>query len=235
MAAFPDLPPVSGGPRHDATAVLYSGGLDSGVLVAELAASGPVIPIYVDCGLSWQVAEREAAARFLRALAAPAVADTVWLSMPVADVYGDHWSVSGHAVPDAATPDEAVYLPGRNALLAVKPLVWCGLHGVGRLALATLAGNPFADATGEFLRSMSAAMSLAMDRPIEIIAPFAGCSKRDVLVRGRGLPLALTLSCIDPPAVASPGALHCGLCNKCAERMGWFRLAGLPDPTAYAT
>jgi 7-cyano-7-deazaguanine synthase len=234
MAAFSDPPPVGGRALDEATAVLYSGGLDSAVLVAELAGSGPVIPIYVDCGLAWQAAEREAAARFLRTLAHPAVVDTVWLSMPVADVYGDHWSVSGHAVPDAATPDEAVYLPGRNALLAVKPLVWCGLHGIGRLALATLADNPFADATGEFRRSLSAAMSLAMDRSVEIIAPFAGCSQRDVMLRGRGLPLELTFSCIDPPPAAPPGTLHCGRCNKCAERMGWFRMAGLPDPTGYA-
>ena len=36
----------------------------------------------------------------------------------------------------AATPDEAVYLPGRNLLLTVKAAAWCRLRGVtaGRLA-----------------------------------------------------------------------------------------------------
>lgn len=219
---------------QEPTAVLYSGGLDSGVLVAELAAAGPVIPLYVDCGLAWQGAERTAAAAFLRTLAAPAVGEIVWLSMPAADIYGDHWSVSGFRVPGEATPDEAVYLPGRNALLAVKPLVWCGLHGVGRLALATLAGNPFADATEAFRHSLSTAMSLALGRSVEIMAPFATCSKRDLMLRGRHLPLEHTFSCIAPALGAAEKPVHCGRCNKCGERRRAFREAGLTDPTVYA-
>ena len=51
-------------------------------------------------------------------------------------------------MPD--TPDDAVYLPGRNPLLLVKAVVWCHLHGIDQLALAPLGSNPFADATDEF-------------------------------------------------------------------------------------
>lgn len=216
------------------TAVLYSGGLDSGVLLAELAASGPVVPVYVDCGLAWQDAERAAAARFASGLALSTVGEMVCLSLPASDLYGDHWSVSGAAVPDAASPDEAVYLPGRNALLAVKPLVWCGLHGVGTLALATLAGNPFADASGAFLRTFSRSMSIAMQRDVRIMSPFARLSKVDVLRRGAGLPLEQSFSCIDPRGPAG-AAEHCGRCNKCAERRRGFTAAGIDDRTRYAS
>ena len=215
------------------TAVLYSGGLDSGVLLAELAASGPVVPIYVDCGLAWQPTELAAAAQFAARLNLPTVADMVRLSLPATDLYGDHWSVSGTRVPDAASVDEAVYLPGRNALLAVKPLVWCGLHGVGTLALATLAGNPFADASGAFFRAFSRGLSIAMQRDVRMTAPFGRLSKLDVLRRGASLPLEHSFSCIDP---RGPGAaaIHCGRCNKCGERRRAFRAAGLHDPTHYA-
>jgi 7-cyano-7-deazaguanine synthase len=53
-------------------------------------------------------------------------------------------------------------------------------------------------------------------------------SKRDVLLRGRGLPLEATLSCLRPVS-----GRHCGACNKCAERRKAFALAELPDPTQY--
>jgi 7-cyano-7-deazaguanine synthase len=44
-----------------------------------------------------------------------------------------------------------------------------------------------------------------------------------------GVPLALTLSCMNPR-----DSRHCGQCSKCRERRDAFRDAGVPDPTAYA-
>ena len=221
------------------TAVLYSGGLDSAILVDVLSRNdggeaAAVVPIFVDCGLSWQTAELTAARRFVAALGRKTVAAPIVLSLPTADLYGDHWSVSGRNVPDDASPDEAVYLPGRNALLAVKPLVWCGMHGVRRLAIATLAGNPFPDAKGDFFTAFSRAVSLAMASDLEIIRPFAAMSKRDVMLEGRSGPLGETFCCIDPQAGGRHGFVHCGRCNKCAERRRAFREAGITDPTPYA-
>jgi len=222
-----------------ATAVLYSGGLDSAVLVDMLSRDGggaadAVVPIYVDCGLSWQAAELTAARRFIAALGRKAVADPVVLLLPVTDLYGDHWSINGRDVPDEASPDEAVYLPGRNALLAVKPLVWCGLHGVRRLAIATLAGNPFPDARDDFFTAFSRALSLALATDLEIVRPFAGMSKRAVMIEGRHAPLEETFSCIDPQAAGPQRFVHCGRCNKCAERRRAFLEADVADKTPYA-
>ena len=39
------------------TAALASGGLDSAAMMAMLAAAGPVWPVYVRSGLSWEEAE----------------------------------------------------------------------------------------------------------------------------------------------------------------------------------
>ena len=36
----------------------------------------------------------------------------VVLRLPLADLYENHWSVTGCQTPDADTPDDAVYLPG---------------------------------------------------------------------------------------------------------------------------
>jgi len=147
----------------------------------------------------------------------------------MADVYEKHWSTGGAGVPSAESPDEAVYLLGRNALLTIKPLLWCRRHGIDRLALAVLEANPFTDATPEFFDRFSGAMALAGVGDVTIERPFAGLDKRAVMERGRRLPLELTFSCIAPVAQR-----HCGRCNKCTERNAAFRLAGLPDPTDYA-
>jgi 7-cyano-7-deazaguanine synthase len=46
---------------------------------------------------------------------------------------------------------------------------------------------------------------------------------------GEHFPIDLTFSCIAPV-----GDLHCGRCNKCAERKHAFAAAGIVDQTEYA-
>ena len=135
----------------DEIVVLASGGVDSAILVAHQAAQGHVVhPMYIRFGLAWEQVEEACLRRFLDAIAdRHDIRPLTALQLPVADVYGAHWSVSGADTPDETTPDEAVYLPGRNLLLLAKTTVWCGLHGVGTIALGTLRGNPFADSTAE--------------------------------------------------------------------------------------
>ena len=137
--------------NNDDVAVLASGGLDSAMLVADLVRRGRVThPIYVRFGLAWEPAEEAHLRRFLDTLTEPAARPLVVLNSPIADVYGSHWSVSGREVPDERSADDAVYLPGRNLLLLAMPSVWCALHDVHTVALGTLKGNPFPDATPEF-------------------------------------------------------------------------------------
>jgi len=215
----------------DAVAVLASGGLDSAILLGQLVGEGQeVTPIYVRFGLAWEDAEVRHLGKFLASLPAPGAKPLVVLDLPVADVYGEHWSVTGNDVPDSDTPDEAVYLPGRNLLLLAKSSVWCALNGIQIIALGTLAANPFPDADREFFTGFSALASRALGCPLEVITPFAGRAKREVLDIGRLFALDLTFSCISPRS-----ACHCGRCNKCAERQLAFRQLGIPDTTEYAT
>src|SRR6185436_16048969 len=101
------------------TGLLLSGGIDSAVLLDQLLARGwQVVPFYVRTGCVWQASELDAIERFLAKLeqsaarGSRALLDLVVFDMPVDDLYGDHWSLSGTDVPDEHTPDEAVYLPG---------------------------------------------------------------------------------------------------------------------------
>src|SRR5262245_16417803 len=102
------------------TAVLLSGGLDSAVLLADEAARAgdPVQPIYVSAGLAWESAERAVVSALLDAPPlAGRVRPLVSLTVDMRDVYAaTHWAVQG-APPAYHTPDEDVYLPGRNIIL----------------------------------------------------------------------------------------------------------------------
>jgi 7-cyano-7-deazaguanine synthase len=212
------------------TAVLFSGGLDSAVLLAEEAARDVVQPIYVSSGLAWESAERAILEELLASSPfAGRVRPVVVLSVDMRDVYAaTHWAVQG-TPPAYHTPDEDVYLPGRNIVLLGKAGVYCAAAGIARLVLGSLAHNPFPDATPAFRDAMARALSLGLAHPLQIDAPFAGASKAEVIRRGvaLGVPFALTLSCM------KGGAQHCGVCSKCRERHDAFLEAGVDDPTDY--
>jgi 7-cyano-7-deazaguanine synthase len=214
--------------------LLASGGLDSCILLGRLLDEGSEVrPFYIRTGVIWEAAELAALRRFIDSIAARAVGrlrELVLLNLPLEDLYGSHWSLTGHAAPDATTPDDAVYLPGRNALLTIKAAVWCQMHGLNQLALATVRSNPFPDATQEFFTSLETALSIGSAVEIKIVRPLAQLSKTAVMQLGREYPLGETFSCIAPV-----GKLHCGRCNKCAERKLAFRTAEMRDPTIYAT
>jgi 7-cyano-7-deazaguanine synthase len=213
------------------TAVLFSAGLDSAVLLAGALAEGRARPIYVSVGFAWEAEERDAAARLLAGPPFAGRADPfVALTFDMRDVFPpSHWAVRGEP-PAFDTPDEDVYLHGRNVILASKAAVYMTRVKIERLLFGTLAGNPFPDATPEFFAAMSRALTLGLGAPIAIEAPLASRHKSDVIRTGieLGVPLELTVSCMQPK-----GGLHCGQCSKCRERRDAFREAGVADPTGY--
>lgn len=213
----------------DRIAILSSGGLDSSVLIVEEVKAAEVYPIYVRCGLAWEEQELAALEAFLRVLNHPLVKPVTTLAAPVGPLYGSHWSVSGETVPGAEESDSSVYLPGRNILLIGLAAVWCSTHDVSRIAIGSLAGNPFPDATPKFFVDFAAALSIGLNHPIEVKAAFRPLHKCDIIKRFKDLPLESTLSCMSPR-----GSRHCGQCNKCSERQVGFAKAGVRDLTDYA-
>ncbi|MBI4356023.1 MAG: 7-cyano-7-deazaguanine synthase [Candidatus Omnitrophica bacterium] len=217
--------------RQAEVCVLVSGGLDSAVLVAELSRRARrVWPLYVQTGLPWEAQERRQLQRYLRAVRRRSIAPLTVVSCAAAKLYRRQlWAVTGRRVPGARSDDRAVYLPGRNLLLLTLGGIWCAERRMPHLAIGWLAGNPFADATGPFVRQMQAMLRRSLGWPVTIVTPYRHLTKPDVILRGASWPLTLTLSCLRPRQGS-----HCGCCNKCAERRRAFRVAGVPDPTVYA-
>ena len=211
--------------------VLLSGGLDSAVLLAAEAEHARVHPVYVSVGLAWESAER---AVIDKLLAAPIfdgnVAPLAVVDFSMRDVYSPaHWAITGNP-PAYDTPDEDVYLSGRNLVLLTKAGVIAAARKINRIALGPLAGNPFPDATPEFFAAMARALTLGLHHRIEIATPLVSMHKEEVIKLGTRLrvPFEDTLSCMNPA-----GTVHCGRCSKCRERRDAFAAAGVNDPTTY--
>ncbi len=225
---------VAKGPREgQATAVLCSAGLDSAILLASESAVGatPVHPVYISVGFAWEAAEVAMLERLLSTRPFTDVGPVARLAVDMRDAYPpSHWAIRGEP-PAYDTPDSDVYLVGRNAVLLAKAGVYCAHHGLRRLVLGTLAGNPFPDASPAFFTAMALALSLGLAHPIAIEAPLAESRKSDVIRLGLnlGVRLDLTMSCMRPQ-----GNRHCGLCSKCRERRDAFSETGATDPATYA-
>ena len=144
------------------TAVLCSGGLDSAVLLADVArreadarrdgvaSAGKVIPLYVSVGLAWEQRSLRCSARLLATSPFRDVGRSSPLRFDMRDVYPPtHWAIRGEA-PAFDTPDEDVYLEGRNIVLLTKAAVFMARAKLTRVSIGPLAGNPFPDATPEF-------------------------------------------------------------------------------------
>jgi 7-cyano-7-deazaguanine synthase len=232
------------------SAVLFSGGLDSAVLIADALAPRivgegsaerrRVVPIYISVGFAWETEERAMAQRLFAHPRFAGALPPVTLSFDMRDVFPPaHWAVRGEP-PAYDTPDTDVYIDGRNVILLSKAAVFMARHAAAALAhgspasitlmLGSLAGNPFPDATAAFFAAMAHALSRGLGMPIAIEAPYASMSKADVIRKGIGLgvPLELTISCMNPK-----DGRHCGRCSKCRERRDAFTAAGVADPTVY--
>ncbi|MCG3175139.1 MAG: 7-cyano-7-deazaguanine synthase [Candidatus Omnitrophica bacterium] len=217
--------------RGRSAVVLVSGGVESAALLSSSDRSVRLHPLYVRCGLRWEAAELHWLRRLLGAVSSARVAPLTLADLPVAQLYAGHWSLGSGPVPGTRTLDRAVHLPARNLLLASVAAAHAERCRAGELWIGTLASNPFGDASTGFFRALSAAASAAVGRRLRITRPLIGSDKAAILRRldRAGAPHELSFSCIDPR-----GYLHCGRCNKCAERAKAYAEAGLADPTVYA-
>lgn len=212
-------------------AVLCSGGLESCILLAEMSQQyDEVFPVYIRSNLAWESAELHWLRKYIRTLRAVSLHKVHVLRLPVDDLLKNHWSITGKEVPGARTQDDAVYLPGRNIILFSKGALFCAVNDIPHITFGSLQTNPFPDATHRFLKSLQQTLREGLQYPIKLVLPYTTLTKQEVLIRGVHLPLHLSFSCIAPVH-----RMHCGKCNKCAERKQVFRVCSIPDPTRYTS
>lgn len=182
--------------KKEPVIVLSSGGFDSNILIAEMEKKySEVYPVYIKSGYFWEKAEIYWLKKYLKALKNKKIKPLTILDSPTKDIDKNNWAVTGKKTPDYASKDEEVYLPGRNLLLLSKAAVFAASKKISNIAIGSLAGNPFTDATSSFFRSLEKSASLALDFPINILTPFIKLKKKQIIELGKNLPIAFSFSC----------------------------------------
>lgn len=214
---------------------IVSGGMDSATLAYETAAAGHALRIVsFDYGQRHRK-ELDAAEAIAVTLGAP------WARIDLTSLTR-HLPGSALTDPDVDVPHghyaeqsmRATVVPNRNAMMLAAAFAIASAYHDDTVATAVHAGDHFVypDCRPEFLEAFIAMESRALDgfHTPALSAPYAHLSKADIVTRGArfGVPFEATWSCYEG------GAIHCGRCGTCVERIEAFTLAGVSDPTTYA-
>ncbi len=192
------------------TVVLYSGGLDSTVLLYLLAAKGASLkPLLINYG---QVNQRE---------------------LEVADDFCQRLNLEAEYMPGMLGLQRLSVSPSTESqekifnfdmILMSFGIGYAVSEGYGYVGHGMQGGRP------EFASVMDAAAMLCESSQVRLLRPFVTASKADIVRLGEqlGAPVHLTWSC------ERNGHVHCGECESCLERREAFELAEVEDLTAYA-
>lgn len=218
--------------------VVYSGGLDSAVVLAYLKTklSGTVTGCFVQH-------EQRAPEAFY----AEAFATAVGANLRTVHLEGLYGGRSLLSTPDAPLPNlppgdegqKATCVPNRDGIFTMIAIaeaimvdadqVFTGLH-------TGLGFGLYPDSRPIYLERLASVAEVSHDDfEIRIQHPLVKLLKAEVIQLGAsiGAPMEKTWSCYD--RMMLDGAyIHCGVCRGCRGRRIGFRDAGVPDPTEYA-
>ena len=212
--------------------VLFSGGLDSTVLVYHLLNKGADLKLLsIDYG---QRHEKELKS-------SSEIAEFLGLEHEILRLPMLNNLLGGSALTDpsillpeghyAEDSMKATVVPNRNMIL----LSLAAGHAISlqfdTVAYAAHAGDHtiYPDCRPEFATAMDQALKLCDWNTVSLYRPFVQLSKHDLVRKGKelGVPFEKTWSCY------AGNDKHCGKCGTCVERKEAFELVGLLDPTEY--
>ena len=215
------------------TILIYSGGLDSTVLLYHLLDQGrEVRALAVDYGQR-HACELDQAAAICAARQVPFQRADLSAIRPL--LAGS--SLTSEDIPVAEghyteTRMKSTVVPNRNMLLLALATSYALSSGAAEVAYAAHHGDHaiYPDCRPEFADAMASAIGLCDWESVRLSRPFVDWTKADIARRGAELmvPFEQTWSCY------KGGKRHCGRCGTCIERREAFDLAGIADPTLYA-
>ena len=216
----------------EGTIIIYSGGLDSTILMYHLKSRGQRIKAL---GINY-------GQRHIKELvAAEEICAELDVEFSTGDLSGLGSLLAGNSlttaevnIPDGHYAEESMRItvvPNRNMLMFSVGIAWAINSNFDSVAYAAHAGDHaiYPDCRPEFAYALANAARLCHYRSIEVRFPFIRKTKTEIVKLGHqlGVPFASTWSCYKGEEQ------HCGRCGTCTERAEAFVLAGVPDPTVY--
>lgn len=213
--------------------VLYSGGLDSTVLLYKcLRDYDKVYPINVHYGSRHNNSEREAAMSIISALNIP----IHLIDIPHVFANSNSSLIRNNdiAIPEGHYEDETMkstVVPFRNGVMLSLAISYAESIGTSCVAIANHFGDHaiYPDCRAKFINYMNMAAQTGTYTKIKLFAPFSQITKQNIVEIGAELnvPFEKTWSCYKGEK------LHCGVCGTCVERIEAFELAKVHDSTIY--
>ena len=218
--------------KQSKTVLIYSGGIDSTVLLYDLLNSGHDVQ-----ALSVNYGQRHSK----ELDCAKSLCNQLNVEHHVADLTALNPLLSGSSltsphvqVPEGHYEDEsmkATVVPNRNMILLSIATGWAMSTGASSVSYAAHSGDRaiYPDCREEFADAMNNVMEISGWDKVSLNRSFSSLTKADIVKLGDELnvPLGQTWSCYKGQK------LHCGMCGTCIERREAFQLAGVTDPTIY--
>ena len=118
-------------------------------------------------------------------------------------------------------------VPNRNMIFLSIAAAYAITSGADSVAYAAHSGDHaiYADCRPEFAKAMQAAFSLCDYKKLKLVAPFVGMSKAEIAKLGvsLGVDFSKTWSCYNG------GDIPCGKCATCLERNAALQAAGIKN------
>jgi len=220
--------------------VLFSGGMDSAVLLAD--ALEKYEEIYALTVFYGQRHEREVNAAYtqVKALKSPKLKQHIMVDLTEYGKLIAHGTAllktSSQLVPNMRDiighPQSITYVPNRNMTFLSVAAGYAETVGAEKVCTAiveldNLSG--YYDCTQPFIDNMNAVLGLNRMHKIQIECPLVTLSKKEIILRGveLGVDFSKTWTCYKGEE------LSCGECPSCAGRIKGFIEAGFIDPLPY--
>ncbi len=212
---------------------VYSGGMDSTVMLYDLLASG----IQIKGAVTFDYGQKHRK----EIEGAKEIADSLGLTHRVVDLTAitELFGHSGLTDPETEVPEghyeeeqmKQTVVPNRNMILVSVATAWAISLEADAVAYAAHSGDHaiYPDCRESFAAALDQAIQLCDWSEVSLFRPFVNVSKKEIVEIGvkRNAPLEKTWSCY------KGGQFHCGKCGTCIERREAFYLASVNDPTRY--
>lgn len=197
---------------------LVSGGLDSSTTMLKLAEDGfTIYPLIIKCNPKVHISEL---------FAVDSIIEWMKQKYPIKNI--EVIDISFLQKMREEDKSESEFFPFRNLIFASLGAFYAFSNQIHCIALG-LCKPYFPDCKPEFRMKLEDVLSVAVEKKIEVKAPFINDEKAKIVEFGTkfDLPYKLTYSCY------SGKEIHCGICGACKSRKIAFIDSGILDPTEY--